>query len=139
MATTYAEGQRVEIAPRKATADDVKSGLYYEHFGGLTGTVQKLYPTGEVAIEIEQTALDETVANRHLDVQQGMKDKWLNGLSEEAKSRLTEQERDFQLRYTVLVHEKDLTPATGGVAPAPRLTTAEIEAREAEELAKRKG
>ncbi len=138
MTTTYDEGQRVQIASRKANAEDVKSGLYYEFFGGLTGTIQKLYPSGEAAVEVEPESLDETVSARHLDVQQAMKDKWLGGLSEEARGRLTDQERDFQLRYTVLVQNKDLTPATG-TPPPPRLTTAEIEAREAAELAKRKG
>ncbi len=138
MTKKYSEGDRIQIVTRKALADDVKSGLYYEHFGGLQGTVQKLYESGEVAIEVENEALDEVVSARHTEIQNAMKDKWLNSLSEEAKGRLTDQERDFQLRYTVLVHEKDLTDATGE-APAPRLTSDELASREEAELAKRKG
>ena len=51
--TTIKEGDRVEIVDRDATAEDVKSGLFYNHFRGLTGTVQKLHSSEEVSVEIE--------------------------------------------------------------------------------------
>src|SRR5438034_759301 len=103
MAAKFKEGDRVQIVDREATADDGKSGLFYNHFRGLTGTIQKIYPTQEAALDIETESLTEAVANRHLDVQEQMKSKWLEGLSEEARNRLTEQEKDFRLRYTILV------------------------------------
>ena len=60
-----------------------------------------------------------------------MKTRWLDGLSDEAKGRLSEQERDFRLRYTVLVNANDLTapsekPATAAPAApeTPRPATA---------------
>jgi hypothetical protein len=37
-----------------------------------------------------------------------MKTKWLDGLSEEGRSRLTEREKDFHLRYIVLTSAGDL-------------------------------
>lgn len=113
MAATFKEGDRVQIADREADAEDIKSGLYYTHFRGLTGTVQKVYATGEAAIEIENESLDEPVATRHEDVQAQMKAKWLDGLSEEARNRLTEHEKDFRLRYTILVSTKDLIQPDG--------------------------
>jgi hypothetical protein len=107
MATAHKEGDRVRIVDREATADDVKSGLFYNHFRNLSGTIQKIYGE-EAAIEIETTSLAEGIARRHEDVQEQMKSKWLDGLSEEARNRLTDQERDFRLRYTILVATKDL-------------------------------
>src|ERR1043166_1985376 len=107
MAKSFQEGDRVQIVDRPTTADDEKSGLYYPYFRGLTGTIQKIYATQEVAVEVETESLTETIAHRHLDVQENMKSKWLDGLSEEARNRLNEKERNFQLRYTVLVALKD--------------------------------
>lgn len=139
MATTFNEGERVEIVDREANADDVKSGLFYNHFRGLTGTVQKIYATEEIAVEIEQESLMEAVAARHIDVQETMKAKWLDGLSEEAKSRLTDKERDFRLHYTLLVHARDLkAPSAPAIPPGTRATSADLAAAEKAYLESRK-
>ncbi len=139
MATTFNEGERVQIVDRESNADDVKSGLFYNHFRGLTGTVQKVYSTQEIAVEIEQESLAEAVAARHLDVQETMKAKWLDGLSEEAKSRLTDKERDFKLRYTLLVHANDLKiPTAPAIPPGTRATSADLAAAEQAYLESRK-
>ena len=121
MATTFNEGERVQIVDRAATADDVKSGLFYNHFRGLTGTVQKVYATEDVAVEVELDSLTEAVLARHTDVQEQMKNKWLDGLSEEARNRLNDQERDFRLRYSILVSSKDL------MVPGPKRVAAAVE------------
>ena len=47
MAAKWKEGDRVQIRDREATPDDAKSGLFYGHFRGLTGAIQKIYPTEE--------------------------------------------------------------------------------------------
>ena len=139
MATTFNEGERVEIVDREANADDVKSGLFYNHFRGLTGTVQKIYSTLEIAVEIEQESLTEAVATRHIDVQETMKAKWLDGLSEEAKNRLTDKERDFRLHYTLLVHARDLkAPSAPAIPPGTRATSADLAAAEKAYLESRK-
>ena len=139
MATTFSEGDRVEIVDREANADDVKSGLFYNHFRKLTGSVQKVYSTQEIAVEIEQESLAEAVAARHIEVQETMKAKWLDGLSEEAKNRLTEKERDFKLRYTLLVHAKDLqAPSAPAIPPGTRATSADLAAAEQAYLESRK-
>ncbi len=111
MAATLKEGDRVVIADRPATADDAKSGLYQGHFRGLIGVVQKVYSTNEAAVEIDQATLTDAIASRHVEMQEQMKNKWLDGLSDEARNRLTPKERDFKLRYTVLVATADLKPA----------------------------
>ncbi|HZP80737.1 MAG TPA: hypothetical protein VFB21_03785 [Chthonomonadaceae bacterium] len=142
MATKFKEGDRVQIIDREATAEDAKSGLFYHHLRGLIGTVLKVYPTEEASVEIELESLPEAVAQRHLDVQEQMKTRWLDGLSEEGRNRLTEKERDFRLRYTVLVAVKDLTapgkravtaapPKAVATAPAAAVKPAPVKAEEA--------
>lgn len=136
-------GDRVRIATRAQTADDVKSGLYYAHYGGLTGAIQKVYENREVAVEVELESLPREIRKRHDTVRDQMKTKWLDGLSEEGRSKLTEREKDFRLRYIVLVGAADLEKT--GAAPKPvepplpeaapqRKTLAEIEAAEEAEL-----
>jgi ribosomal protein L21E len=116
------EGERVRIATREPTEEDVKTGMYYAHFGGLVGTVQKVYSKQEVAVEIEQESLTKDIRRRHEDVRQQMKTKWLEGMSEEGRSRLTEREKDFNLRYVVLVAMADLEKA--GAKPKPPVESA---------------
>ena len=140
MAATFKEGDRIQIADRNATADDVKSSLFFNYFRGLTGVIQKVYSTEEAAVEIELDSLTEAVAARHHDVQETMKTRWLDGLSEEGRNRLTPQERDFRLRYTVLVAVKDM--ALVGAKPAhqdtsTRATEADLAAAEEAELKRR--
>ena len=140
MASAIKEGDRVQIVDRQATAEDARSNLFFNHFRGLTGTVQKVYASEELAVEIENDALPEAVASRHQDVQEAMKTKWLDGLSEEGRSRLTAQERDFRLRYTVLVAGKDVVAAGEKTAQADtfaRKTEAELSAAEEAELKRR--
>lgn len=118
---TWNEGDRIQVIDRDATADDVKSQLFYNHFRGLIGRIQKVYPGDEIAVEVELESLPEPVLQRHSDVQQQMKNKWLDGLSEEARNRLTDREKDFRLHYTMLVKAADLERADGRIA-APRPT-----------------
>jgi hypothetical protein len=111
MPDTLTEGQRVQIKDREATPDDAKSGLFYNYYRGLTGIVQKVYDTNdEVAVTIDISSLPEPIATRHEDIRQGMRSKWLDGLSEEARNRLTDAEKDFVLRYSILVTAADVSP-----------------------------
>src|SRR4051812_25357337 len=103
MAAKFNEGDHVRIADRDATSEDAKSGLFQNHFRGLTGVVQTVYATNEVSVVVDQSTLSEAIATRHREMQEQMKNKWLDSISEEARNRLTPSERDFQLRYTILV------------------------------------
>ena len=111
MADKFKEGDRVRIVDREATPEDAKSGMFHNHFRGLVGVIQKVYATNEVAIEVDQSTLAEPIAVRHIEMQEQMKNKWLDGLSDEARNRLTPNERNFNLRYTVLVSLNDLKAA----------------------------
>lgn len=148
------QGDRVRIKAREQTEDDIKSQLYYPHYGGMTGTIQKVYSKAEVAVAVEMESVSREIRKRHDDVRDQMKTKWLDGLSEEGRNRLTEREKDFNLRYVVLVAMSDLEKAgargqpeaKAAAAPAPdsasseaprRRTLAEIEADEEAELLRR--
>ena len=109
MATTLKEGNQVTFADREATAEDAKSQLFYDFYRGLTGKILKVYPTDEIAVEIDQDSLPSEVALRHREMQAAEMKKWLDGLSEEGRNRLTPKERDFKLRYSLLVSANDLT------------------------------
>lgn len=141
MASTIQEGDRVRIVDRPTTAADTKNNLYYPHFVNLTGTVSKIYSTQEAAIDVELDSMPEAVSRRHTDFQENWKNRWLEGLSEEGRNRLSPQERDFKLRYTILVSVQDLT--TDGLpqqtAPAPaRPTEHDLSAAEEAELNRRR-
>ena len=147
------EGDRIRVATRETTPADVKSGLYYAYFAGLTGVIRKVYSPDAVVVEIEQESLTADIRRRHHDIRDQMKTKWLDGLSEEGRSRLTEREKDFHLRYVILSAMKDLEslsgpttakpvgPSAAGEEPAPsdssrRLSSQELAAAEEAELAR---
>jgi len=109
--------------------------LFFNHYRGLYGTVQKVYETTEeVAVTIDEGSLPEAIAARHSDVRLAMKTKWLESLSEEARNRLSDAEKDFKLRYTILVAHTDLRVAdiaklsSQGAVDAAQATVPEIEA-----------
>lgn len=136
MAITFKEGDLVQVKRRASTAEDLKSGLYYDYFGGVQGAIQKVYANGDAAIEVNLDSIAEEVARRHEEMRLAQQNKWLDGLSEEAKNRLTPQERAFTLRYNILVSLNDLETPTALAEPR-RVTSADLEAREEAELARR--
>lgn len=136
-------GDRVRIRRREVTLNDVKTQLYFEHFADLTGTVQRLYDN-EVWVEIDEESLPPSLRDRHQAAEAQMKEKWLNGLSEEGRRRLTEREKQFRLRYSVLVAPEDLVKEGARKKPADpaaseqRRTEQQLTADEMAYLASRK-
>lgn len=110
------EGDAILIADREATAADTKSGLFYPHYRGLTGTVGKLYADGTATVQVDEASLQADVRERHLSGSQAMRQKWLDGLSDEARNRLSAAEKKFALRYTLLVSADDLSILEAGAA-----------------------
>ena len=139
--TELKEGDRVQIVSRELTAEDAKNNLYYSHFAGLTGTITKLFATQEASIEIDVEALPEAIGKRHLDFQDNWRNRWLDGLSEEGRNRLSVSEREFNLRYCVLVSIQDLVPASERIAipsSLSRATEEDLNAAEQAELERRR-
>jgi hypothetical protein len=125
-------GDRVRVATREQTSADIKSGLYYPHYGGLSGTILKVY-NDEASVLVDREALSPELLKRHEENEKSMKTKWLDGLSDEARNRLTGAEKKFALNYAILVSVEDLTPGE-----AKRITPEELAAKEEAFLASRK-
>ncbi len=123
VAPLLTEGQRVRVTQREITPEDTKTGSLYDYMRGLTGTIQKVYGTGQVGVEIDLEALPSTIRERHTGVQEAMRTRWMDGLSEDAKNRLTEPEKIFRLRYTLLLNNADVEPYDGPPAQPRELPT----------------
>jgi hypothetical protein len=135
MSQKIAEGDTIQIASRETSAADSKSGLFYPHFCGLIGTVTKIYADGTANISVDPQSLPADIRKRHQEGTNGMRQKWLDGLSEEGRNRLSGAEKKFDLRYSLLVAVSDLSPYDGGVsADGPRKSLADLEADEARHL-----
>lgn len=114
-AETLAPGTPVRLADREAGTADTKSGLFYPYYRGLTGIVSKDYADGTVSLTVDADSLPEAIRKRHQTGTEAMRTKWLDGLSDEARNKLSAAEKKFSLRYSLLVGADDLT-VTG--APA---------------------
>ncbi len=115
----WKEGDRAQVVDRAATAADIKSQLFYNHYRNLTGTVLKLYGTGETAqaaIDVDMEALPEEIAVRHRETRDRMGEN-LPGATRRPASPNTEP--PFRLRYVVLVHLTDLKRPSAARLPAP--------------------
>lgn len=132
MAAKLKQGDAVVIASREQTAADVKSGLYYGHYAGLRGTILKLYGE-EASIAVDRDSLPSDIRVRHEEGEKGMRQKWLDNLSEEARGRLNEGDKKFALNYAVLVSVNDLAPDRGAAKRAADVTTAAAPRPSAEE------
>ena len=113
----FNEGDVVQVVSREATPADAKNQTYYPYFAGLTGTVDKVYDS-EVCVKVDPEALPADVLKRHTEIQESIKRKWLNGLSGEARNRLTPEEKQFKLSYTILVQATDLEKIKPGPKPS---------------------
>jgi hypothetical protein len=155
MSKPLAEGDKVRVKDRDQVAADIKSQLFYEHYRNLTGTLAKLYSDGTASVYVDSDALAKDIAQRHSQSSDSLRQKWLEGLSEEARNKLSTADKNFTLRYTILIAASDLeahVPAQKPVAAAPaksasasastatataepaRKTLAELEAEEARHL-----
>lgn len=106
----FKEGDRVQIVAREQTNDDIKNRSYYPYMASLKGTIYRMYNDGRAAIQIDLDSLPEAVLSRHTEAQERMKNRWIESLSEEARSRLTPEEKEFHLNYVLLVRIEDLLP-----------------------------
>lgn len=140
-----AEGDHVRISDREAVAADVKSQLFFPHYRGLSGTLTKLFADNTAVVTVDPESLPADVRARHESDTARTRQKWLDGLSDEARNRLSAGEKKFSLRYTVLAAVDDLTAEQAKPAPqappdrsdesAPtRKSLADLEVEEARHL-----
>ena len=138
MSAILTESDAVRLAERESNAADLKSGLFYPYYSGLTGKIAKIYPDGTAAVTIDAESMPSEIRTRHTKGTDAMRQKWLDGLSDEARNKLSSGEKKFALRYTLLVGVGDLSPMEAALeAPAEpnRKSLADIEVDEAKHLA----
>jgi hypothetical protein len=107
-------GDRVRIADREPLPADVKNGLFYAYFRNLAGVIERVYDDDTVCIDVNIESLPPDVAERHEEIQTAARDKWIAGLSQEQRGRLTEQDKQFKMSYKVVVASADLLPGGKG-------------------------
>jgi hypothetical protein len=79
-----------------------------------------------VAISVNRKSLPDHILKRHEISEQTSRDRWLNNLSEEDRNKLSEKDKKFSLRYTVLVSSKHVTLDTG--SPKPNASSSSVKA-----------
>ena len=107
----FKDGDSVQVKVREVQGKEAFEGGYAPHLGGTRGTILKVYSPQEVAVDLDIDSLPESVRHRHAEQQSAMHEKWLNSLSEEARNRLTDEEKSFRLRYVVLLNRSRNLPA----------------------------
>lgn len=112
----FKEGDRVQVRAREAQGKEAHEGRYAPHLANATGAILKVYSPQEIAVELDLDTLPEAIRQRHAEQQTRMHERWLNSLSEEARNRLTDDEKTFRLRYVALLAEDDLLPLKVGGA-----------------------
>jgi len=114
--TKFNPGDDVQVVARDQAATDIKSGLYYPHYADLYGTILKVNGE-EASVLVNRDSLPVEVRARHEEGEKAMRQKWLDGLSDEARNRLGAREKEFGLNYAVLVSVNDLKPFDPSKAP----------------------
>lgn len=108
---TWKEGDRVRIVSRPVLAEDRRTSRYYEHMAGIVGTVQNVYGPEDIAVKADVATTSEVAQVVHREAVRRLREKFLSNVSEEAKSKLSKEELQFDAHYMVLVRSEDLEPA----------------------------
>lgn len=109
------DGMRVRVVRRTVSAEDRKENRYFEHLIGLTGTVQQVYSPTEVAVKVDETALQGVAEELHRESVRRMREKFVSSIGEEQRSKLTPEELEFRADFVILVRAEDLEPYDGPV------------------------
>ena len=107
----WKEGDLVRVIAREVTEEDRKKNRYFEHMAGLSGMVQNVYSDTEIAVRVDASSMNKVTREVHVTATQRMKDKFLDGLPQEQRRNLTEEELDFKAQYVLLVQASDLEAA----------------------------
>lgn len=126
MAAQVKEGDQVSIIDREPTPNDEKSQMYFNHYRNATGVLEKVYEDGKACVVVDVESLPSVIQERHKDLTLEAKQKWLDGLSNEARNRLTPDEQVFNMRYTILVNMEDVVKQ-GSKPSKPKAESAKTE------------
>ena len=120
---SFKAGDQVKIVDREMTSADIKSGLFYDYFRNLTGEVDRVYEDGSICVKVDQESLPVDVQKRHKQVQNAVRTRWMNGLGQEQRDRMSETDRTVVLGYNILVGSDDLQPMAKS-KPKPKIEPA---------------
>jgi hypothetical protein len=104
----WKEGDRARVVKRPVTDEDRKKNRYFDHMAGLVGTIQNVYPTHDVALNVDLPSMTPVSAEVHTMATQRMRDRFAKDTSEEQKKQLTKEDLEFTANYVVLVQVSDL-------------------------------
>ena len=107
----WTEGDHVRVVTRPVTDEDRKKNRYFDHMAGLTGTIQNVYSETEIAIRVDRESMSKITAEVQKTATNRMRQKFLDGTSEEQKKTLTKEELEFDAHYVLLVQGSDLEVA----------------------------
>jgi hypothetical protein len=128
-ASDFQNMDRVQVIDREATPEETKKRIFYNHMRGLTGTVRRVYAEEEeVWVDVDLDSLPEEVRHRHRETEDQMRQKWLDGMSDEARRKLGGAEKQFSLRYSILTSPGHLILLERGAEASPSGDRPEAEA-----------
>lgn len=108
MPTNWKEGDRVRVVSRPVTEEDRKKNRYFEHMAELSGTIQTIYSSEEIAVRIDPAAMTPVTRDVHKTSVTRMREKFISSVSEEQRKQLTPEEQNFDAHYVLLVRSADL-------------------------------
>ena len=104
----WKEGDHVRVVSRPVTEEDRKKNRYFEHMAKMTGTIQTIYNSEEVAVRVDAPAMTQVTKEVHKISVERMREKFISSVSEEQKKQLTNEELNFDAHYVLLVRAADL-------------------------------
>lgn len=107
----WKEGDRVRVVNRPVTEEDRKKNRYFEHMANMSGAIQTIYNSEEIAVRIDPSAMSRITKGVHDSALSRMREKFLSSVSEEQKKQLTPEELSFDAHYVLLVRAADLEQA----------------------------
>lgn len=107
----WTEGDRVRVVKREPTMEDRLNSAYFSHMGGLVGTIQRIHSQTQIAVLIDPDAMSKITADVHKEFTKRLRAKFIQNTSEEGRSRLSPEERDFTPNYVLVVSGADLEKA----------------------------
>jgi hypothetical protein len=105
---SWKEGDRVRVVSRPVTEEDRKKNRYFEHMANLTGTIQTIYNSEEIAIKVDSPAMTEVSRDVHKLAVSRMREKFIGSVSEEQRKQLSPEELNFDAHFVLLVRSADL-------------------------------
>ena len=99
------------MVSRAVTEEDRKKNRYFDHMANLSGIIQSIYNSEEIAIRVDPDAMKDITKDVHKNAVTRMREKFLSSVSEEQKKQLTPEELSFDAHYVLLVRAADLESA----------------------------